>query len=148
MKSLNKTDFIEWHSEESVLSLKRFSENGLLKRLLFHSRIQRIPQPVAQKVVSQNGDHDGNSGKQHDPGGCKQLASTVCDHLSPAGCGGTDTQAQEAESGFGNDGGGNGKWCFHSKWSDTVGKDMLKHDAEIAFTDGPRGFYEFFFFNG
>src|SRR6266487_5888633 len=65
------------------------------------SRIQRVPQGVAQPVEAEYGDADGGPGRDgHPPVAVDQEALTAVDHEAPVGRGRRRGESQEGQGGL------------------------------------------------
>ena len=82
------------------------------------------------------------AGKRTRWGGVEEVRAGVVEHGSPAGCGGWDAKAEEAEGGLSEDGAGHADCGLHDEWLHGVGKHVEGQKPEVGGAEGASGFDE------
>src|SRR5919112_3725415 len=85
-REINKGDASSWEVMRS--------------EILSQARIEKIPEAVADHLKGKNGQDDRDAGKQRHPVGLSDILPPGRDHRSPGRHLGTDSEAQEGQSGF------------------------------------------------
>src|SRR6266581_5636297 len=123
---------------QSAAEPKHASDCGLAQ-----PRVERVAYPLAEKIVGEHGDQDGQAGIERQPPRIRDEVLAVVQDIAPGRVGWLDTQAQEGQAGLGEDGGGNAERHGHEHRGQRIGQDVLEDDPESARPDGLRPDDEF-----
>src|SRR5215510_5529323 len=67
-------------------------------------RVERVAEPVTQKIEAEHGDHDSEAGNGRDVGGDEEEVAAARDHQPPRGRGRRDAETEEGQRGLDEDG--------------------------------------------
>src|SRR2546427_9835903 len=76
-------------------------------------------------------------------GGIEQMGTAIVEHGPPAGRGRGDAETKETHGGFGEDSSGHADGGLHDDRLNDVGQNVADNDAQVAGSEGARGFDEF-----
>ena len=105
--------------------------------------VEEVTHGVAYEVEGEDGEHDGEGGKEHEVRRVEEVRARVVQHASPTWDRGWDAETQEAHGGFGEDGGGHADGGLHDYGLHDVGQDVAGEDSEVSGSEGARGFHVF-----
>lgn len=106
------------------------------------SRVQVVAEGIADEVEGEDSQHDGEGGEDDHVGRVEEVGAGVVEHGAPA-CGWSgDAEAEEAESGFSEDGSGHADGALHDQRLQDVGEDVAGEDAKVGCAEGSGGFDE------
>src|SRR5207302_4888549 len=114
---------------------------GLPPYDLGESRIQQVPQAVADEVETEYGHHDAEAGKDPHVRGDEDESLRLAEHQPPLGCGGLRPDAQEAQRRHRKDAVPNAQRRLHQCGRQDPREDMAGGDAGIRRARRPRGIH-------
>jgi hypothetical protein len=132
----------------SLISLATSHLSLVTRFLSLASWIEVISQAVAYEVEGEDAEGYGGGGEDDEVGGFEEVGAGVVEHGSPGGGWGLDAEAEEAEGGFGEDGGGHAYGGLDQEGLEDVGQDVMEHEAEVAGAEGAGGLDELPLFDG
>src|SRR6185312_4561813 len=91
---------------------------------------------------TENADHDGEAGRQHQPGRVRHQALAVRQHDAERGRRRLRAEPEEAEAGFGQEGPGESKRDLYRQRRDEVQQQMARQDVGGGTAEGARRFDE------
>ena len=112
------------------------------------ARVEAVAEGVADEVEGEDRKHDGECGEDDHVGGVKEVGAGFVEHGAPA-CGRRgDSEAKEAEGGFGEDGSGEADGGLHDDGLNDVGQDVDAEKAEIGCAESAGGLDELLLLDG
>ncbi len=110
--------------------------------------VEVVAKAVAEEVEGEDAEGDGHGREEDEVGGLEEVGAGVVEHGTPGGSGRLHTEAEEAEGGFGEHGGGHSDGCLYEEWLDDVGQDVAEQQAGVGGTERARGLEELALFQG
>ena len=113
------------------------------RRRIAHRRALRgsqcVAQGVAEEVERQHVDEDHQPWPEHEVGRVEDVAIGRRDHRAPLGIRRLHTEAEEAEGGDLQDGGGEAEGRLHDQWRQRVREHAVTEQPAAAHAEGPVG---------
>src|SRR5215203_1916364 len=108
--------------------------------------IEDVAQTVAEEVKGEDGDQEGDAGRQAQPRFVSQVARALADHLAPGRRRRLDAETDEAEARLQADRRGGPEAGQHHQLSCYVGEDVDAEDAATADAERSRRLNELLLF--
>ena len=106
---------------------------GMTSRvIIFQLGIERVTQTVAHQVEGQHGHQDRQAREGHDPPGAQHEFAGIGQHRSPLGRRRLRAQAEKAQGGGVENGGGNAQRGLHDQRRRAVGQHLAEHQPQGA----------------
>ncbi len=105
--------------------------------------VQGVSEAVAEEVEGEDAEGDGEGGKEDEVGSFEEVGAGGIEHGAPGGGGRLDAEAEKAESGFGEDGGGHADGGLHQNRLERVRKDRAEEEACVRGAERAGGLNKF-----
>src|SRR3990170_3894247 len=105
-------------------------------------RIERVPEPVAEHVDAQDGDHDGQPRKGRGPPRVRQIRAALGEHPPPGGRRRRHRESQERQPGLPDDHARDPQRGEDDDGGQHVGQDVPQQDAPVTAAERARRLHE------
>jgi len=108
---------------------------------LFSCWVEDVAQTVADQVEREHGEHDGETGKDRDPGRGLEVRAALVEHVAPRRRRRLRRQSEIGQRGLDENRLRQRDGALHDERRDHVGQDVLERDGHTAGAEGPHGLH-------
>src|SRR6266516_633770 len=125
--------------EKTVCRSRTSSSGCVTAGLGLQSRVESIPDGVAEDVRGQDGEKDREPWKSNQEPGAEEVALGVRQHVAPARCRRLDAEAEEVQGRLDEDDLADAEAGGDDQHREDVGQQVANHQARVPGADRPRG---------